>query len=138
MNSSLCAKQNADAQAQRRLHFSHKSLAKSGHAAETVYGRVDLAINCDPVSKFWGWDSGQLEEDGGSWPGGVGIAHRFVTTKDDPPFHTLLLYCPFAGWPSRGMGTTARGTDGPYPEPLEQRGSVALLEPKLYCGRYSR
>lgn len=54
------------------------------------------------------------------------------------PFHTLLLYCPFAGWPSRGMEATARGIDGPYPEPLAQRGSVALLEPKLYCGRYSR
>ena len=61
MNSSLCAKQNADTQAQR-LHFSHKSLAKPGLCAETSYGRVDLAIKlwpCKQILKLGQWSAGK-------------------------------------------------------------------------------
>ena len=60
-NSSLCAKQNADAQAQR-LRFSHKSLAKPGLCAETLYGRVDLAIKlrpCKQILKLGQWSAGK-------------------------------------------------------------------------------
>ena len=137
MNSSLCAKQNADAQAQRRLHFSHKSLAKSGHCAETVYGRVDLAINCGPVSKFWGWDSGQLEKDGGPWPGGVRTAHSLSPLKMIPHFTLCSCIAPLLGGHPEAWRQLPEALMDHIPSPLAQRGSVALLELKPYCGMYS-
>lgn len=125
MSSSLCAKQDADTQTQR-LHLSHKSLAQSGHCVETFYGRVDPTINLSPVNKFWGWESDQLQKDEGAWLSGVRTVHRLVPTNDEPPFHTLLLSCPFAGWLSRCVEAIARSTDASHPSPLAQRGSMGL------------